>query len=192
MVRSHCCLLLVLIACTSASAADSQPLPAAPIAATAELAKPLAVGMKVPVTVAVQKPDGSATTLAAALDGKPTVVVFYRGGWCPYCTRHLSSLGGIAPQLKAAGWNILALVPDRPETLAKNLADAKGDGGIARLSDVAGNAMRAFGVAFQVDDETWLQDRSGCEIRRRQAGAAGAEHLPDRRRRHDRLRPFRS
>ena len=28
---------------------------------------------------------GRSTTLAVARDGKPAVVVFYRGEWCPYC-----------------------------------------------------------------------------------------------------------
>ena len=28
---------------------------------------------------------GQPTTLAQALSGKPAVIVFYRGGWCPYC-----------------------------------------------------------------------------------------------------------
>src|SRR5689334_11589105 len=29
--------------------------------------------------------DGSTTTLADAVGGKPAVLVFYRGAWCPYC-----------------------------------------------------------------------------------------------------------
>lgn len=44
------------------------------------------------------------------------------------------------------------MVSDQPSVLAKALAD--GDGGIRRFSDAEGAAMRAFGVAFRVDDAT--------------------------------------
>ncbi len=45
---------------------------------------------------------------------------------------------------------MIAVVPDQPTVLAQAIAD--GDGGIRRFSDAEGTAMRAFGVAFRVDD----------------------------------------
>ena len=33
----------------------------------------------------------------------PVVVVFYRGGWCPYCNLELRNYQQILPQLKDAG-----------------------------------------------------------------------------------------
>jgi Redoxin len=45
---------------------------------TAQAGTPLPDGDLLDVT-------GQPTTLTAAFDGKPAVIVFYRGGWCPYC-----------------------------------------------------------------------------------------------------------
>lgn len=71
--------------------------PAVPVAA--EAATPLTVGASAPVAVTMRTPAGTVTTLEAVHAGQPTAVIFYRGGWCPYCTRHLAGLG---PALEAA------------------------------------------------------------------------------------------
>src|ERR1700722_10379808 len=34
---------------------------------------------------------GTPTTLCAVTDGRPAVIVFYRGAWCPYCNLALST-----------------------------------------------------------------------------------------------------
>ena len=59
----------------------------------AEMAKLVAAGIPADVAASgTEMPDGDlldahgrSTTLAVARDGKPAVVVFYRGEWCPYC-----------------------------------------------------------------------------------------------------------
>ncbi len=53
----------------------SAPLPQAPGAV-----HPALIGTAVPNTPLVDD-SGAATTLAAAVSGEPTVLVFYRGGW---------------------------------------------------------------------------------------------------------------
>ena len=42
--------------------------------------QPLMVGSQVPDTSVVD-PEGNAKSLKEALDGKPTVLIFYRGSW---------------------------------------------------------------------------------------------------------------
>jgi len=148
-------ILSPLLACVCASGllAVEPTHPQAPaVPATAQATTAAAVGSRIPLSTAVLQSDGTATTLGQVLGGKPTVLIFYRGGWCPFCTRHLAGLGAIVPDLTAAGWQIVALAPDQPTVLAA--AIAQGDGGIRRLSDADGTAMRAFGVAYHVDDAT--------------------------------------
>jgi peroxiredoxin len=53
-------------------------MPRLPVAPSA--VHPILVGTRVP-DVALMAADGSPVELAAALSGKPTVLVFYRGGW---------------------------------------------------------------------------------------------------------------
>lgn len=113
--------------------------------------KTLQAGDPVPA-VELRTADGSAFDLTAAIAEKPSVLIFYRGGWCPYCTRHLSELQKIEPQLVAAGWQILAISPDRPEKLAE--ADAEHHYTYTLLSDSTMEASKAFGLAFEVDAAT--------------------------------------
>jgi peroxiredoxin len=135
-----------LLACAATLVAAELPPPAAEAAAV----RPAAVGSAAPLAVAVQRSDGTSTTLAAEAGGKPLALVFYRGGWCPYCVKQLAGLEDAATRLRAAGWTVLALSPDRPADLAAKPAV----GGPLLLSDTSGAAMRSFGVAFRVDAAT--------------------------------------
>jgi len=81
---------------------------------------------------------------------KPTVLIFYRGGWCPFCTRHLSDLVGIETEIKKAGAQLLAISMDKPEKLRETPNRDKL--GYRLLSDSEAVAAKAFGIAFQVED----------------------------------------
>jgi peroxiredoxin len=71
----------------------------------------------------VQTADGKYVQLTELTSAKPSVIIFDRGGWCPDCTRHLAGLGEIEPQLKARGYQILALSTDNAAHAAATNAD---------------------------------------------------------------------
>ena len=130
----------------------SSPLFAAnEIAASATEVHPLLLGSEAP-DVALKTLDGKDTSLRKQMAGKPAILVFYRGGWCPYCNTQLSDLRLVAKDLGALGYQIIAISPDRPEELAKTLSKDKLD--YTLLSDSKADALKAFGIAFRVDDET--------------------------------------
>lgn len=52
-------------------------------------------------------------TLHEVIKVKPTVFVFYRGGWCPYCTRQMSELAQIEEQILEMGYQIVGISVDR-------------------------------------------------------------------------------
>jgi peroxiredoxin len=60
--------------------------------------------------------EGRPTTLEAARAGRPAVVVFYRGAWCPYCnlTLHAYQEQLVAP-LSERGVALVAISPQRPD-----------------------------------------------------------------------------
>ena len=60
--------------------------------------------------------EGQPTTLAATLAGQPTVIVFYRGGWCPYCNIALRTYQAqIVPELAERGIGLVAISPQTPD-----------------------------------------------------------------------------
>lgn len=142
---SYSAWLLAAVVIVSAHAADL------PIAASAAAAKPLAVGATAPA-VTVKTADGAPFDLGAALAEKPTVLVFYRGGWCPYCNKQLAELAAFEPKFLELGLQIIAVSTDSPGGLAPTAEKDK----IAYrlLSDRAMAASSAYGVAYRVDAET--------------------------------------
>jgi peroxiredoxin len=55
---------------------------------------------------------GQRTTLAGTLAGKPAVIVFYRGGWCPYCNIALRTYQAeLVPALAMRGISLIAISP---------------------------------------------------------------------------------
>ena len=123
----------------------------AEIATSADRVHPLLPGTSVP-EVSLQDHQARPVTLQQALGGKPTLLVFYRGGWCPYCNAQLSALHKLVPDLAEHGFQLIAVSPDRPEELSRTLD--KTELGYTLLSDNRAELMQAFGIAFRVDPET--------------------------------------
>ena len=138
-----------------------------PVASRAENVRPLEVGQKVP-SARIYTAEGETTDIRDVVRRQPTVLIFYRGGWCPYCSTHLGELGGVEEDLRRAGYQIIAISPDRPEYLKSELKED--NYGYTLISDHEANASRAFGLAFRVGIETFeeyrgmgvdLEERSG-------------------------------
>jgi peroxiredoxin len=59
---------------------------------------------------------GQPTTLAETLAGRPAVIVFYRGGWCPYCNIALRTYQAqLVPALAERGIPLVAISPQTPD-----------------------------------------------------------------------------
>lgn len=153
-----------LVAVGGALGLGAVGLPAAiqgEVAVTAAKAIPLKVGAKVPDST-LHGLDAKETTLKRVLGGKPTVLIFYRGGWCPFCNAHLSDLAKIEGDVRARGYQIVAISPDTPAELNKTMTK---DHLTYRLfSDSSAEAMKKFGVAFRVDDGTFTKYRDQYKI----------------------------
>lgn len=132
-----------LISC--AAAAQSM------VAPDAAAAVPLKVGVQAP-NAALRTPDGKETDLKSVLNGKPTVLIFYRGGWCPFCNRHLADLATVEDQLHDLGFQIVAITPDSPAEISKTIGKHKLTYQV--LSDTKAVSLQRFGVAYRLDDET--------------------------------------
>jgi peroxiredoxin len=124
------------------------------IGAGLALAQPASASLKegdsIP-DVRLRTDDNREVSLRKLAGEKPTVLIFYRGGWCPFCTRHLSDLAGIEQDLEKAGAQLLAISMDQPSTLRETPNRDKL--GYRLLSDSEAVAAKAFGIAFQVEDD---------------------------------------
>ena len=112
-----------------------------------------------PILVGENLPDGIVTSLDKEkvsihklIDKKPTVIVFYRGGWCPYCNSQLGGLNEIQQEIKALGFQVLAISPDK--VLNQKEMKSKEDLKYTLLSDSKMEYARTLGIAFKVDKKT--------------------------------------
>ncbi|WP_138431610.1 peroxiredoxin-like family protein [Fodinibius saliphilus] len=113
--------------------------------------EPALTGTTIP-NASVKTVDDETIELKKIISQKPTVLIFYRGGWCPYCNKHLAELQRVEQKLVDMGYQIMAVSPDRPEILKKSIS--KHDLDYTLLSDSPMNLTKAFGLAFKVDDKT--------------------------------------
>ena len=111
---------------------------------------PVAVGAMAPAFTA-REVSGSAFHFDPKALQAPVLMIFYRGGWCPYCNTHLRDLRLVEPKIKALGYHVLFLSTDRPELLYSSLKEKVN---YHILSDSSMQAARAFGVAYRVDEPT--------------------------------------
>ena len=146
----------------SASTATAAPTPSRPaasdgLASAPDRVRPLLLGSTLP-EVNLRTLDDTPTTLKAEVGGAPAILVFYRGGWCPYCNLQLSELRLIEKPAHALGYRIIAISPDRPQELAKTVDRDALD--YTLLSDSHADALRAFGIGYRLDDATYEKYRS--------------------------------
>jgi peroxiredoxin len=61
-------------------------------------------------------PHGEPTSLYGALGGRPAVLIFYRGAWCPYCNIALRTYQTeLLPELTMRGVGLVAISPQAPD-----------------------------------------------------------------------------
>lgn len=112
---------------------------------------PRLVGQSLP-EVSLTSLDGELVQVADIMAEKPTVLIFYRGSWCPYCNRHLAALAELEPELLEMGYQIVAVSPDLPENLVE--ARDKNELHYQLYSDAQMEFADAMGLGFTVDEKT--------------------------------------
>ncbi|WP_412066270.1 peroxiredoxin-like family protein [Rhizobium sp. SYY.PMSO] len=94
---------------------------------------------------------GGSVSLSTLLVQGPTVITFYRGGWCPYCNIQLRAYQAILPQIIAAGASLVAISPQAPDG---SLSTAEVNALTFNvLSDVGNRVAGSFGLVYSLADE---------------------------------------
>lgn len=116
------------------------------VPANPEDISPLLIGEQIPMAE-IKDPEGKLALLQDIVKEKPTVLIFYRGGWCPYCNKHLAELQAIEQDILEMGYQIVAISPDAPEQLKTSLD--KNELTYRLYSDNELEVTKAFGLAYQ-------------------------------------------
>ena len=140
------------------------------VAANPDAVRPVMIGQTAP-PFELSAADGSRYRLDPTAMPGPAIVVFYRGGWCPYCAAHFMELRKAEDAIREMGYELVFVSPDRPQKLAESLTQL--EVGYTLLSDSDMKAAKAFGVAFEVDEATLNRYREiGIDL----AASSGRDH----------------
>jgi len=126
----------------------------AALPASAEETTPLNTGDRAPAFT-VRTVDGKPFVFDPGNLERPTILISFRGGWCPFCNMQLAALHTVIPELRENGFDVLFLSNDRPELLYSSLkreTQESIDGlDYVILSDADLSAAMALGTAFRTD-----------------------------------------
>jgi len=81
----------------------------------------LAIGAPAP-DARVFEADGKEVSLAALYARGPTLIVFYRGGWCPFCNTQLHALAEANGDFTGRGVSLVAISVDKADEASKTRA----------------------------------------------------------------------
>jgi peroxiredoxin len=124
--------------------------------------KPLAVGAQIP-DGRLRDLNGEELGFLKTATEKPSVVIFYRGGWCPYCNIQMEQLITLEPRLKVLGYQILAISPDSPASMRESLK--KHAINYRLLSDSTLALTQKFGLAWKVGKmENFIKKIQGINL----------------------------
>ena len=132
---------LLLITLLFIGCSDQQAIPL-----VAEDISPILIGETLP-NANFQNVEGETVQLKAILEEKPTILVFYRGGWCPYCNVQLSGLVEIEEDILELGYQIVAISPDDYKNLQSTIENNSTK--YKLLSDPNGEFIQEIGIAFK-------------------------------------------
>lgn len=110
---------------------------------------PLLIGEKIPNTT-LKSSENKDIILSDLFKKKKTILVFYRGGWCPYCNAHLAALAQAEKQLLDLRYQIVAISPDSPNNL--KTTEEKEKLNYLLLSDSKGELAKAMGIVFEAPE----------------------------------------
>jgi peroxiredoxin len=94
---------------------------------------------------------GEPVRLNSLLNDGPVVLVFYRGGRCPYCNLHLRGFQRRLPDIRLLGAQIVGISPQLPDNSLST--QEKNELSFPVLSDVGNKVARQFGIVFELSKE---------------------------------------
>ncbi len=119
----------------------------------------LKIGSSVP-DISLKDIDGKTVDLTA--NNKKSIIVFYRGSWCPYCMTQLKGLQmDLLPKVGDRA-NLYAVSVDKPST-AKRMRD-KFKIQFPVISDSKAKSLKAFNIINKLDEALVKKYKSSYRI----------------------------
>ncbi|MGG1617940.1 peroxiredoxin-like family protein [Paenibacillus sp. NRS-1782] len=109
----------------------------------------LSIGTKAPE---FSLPDltGQTITLSEATTKGPVVLIFYRGGWCPFCNLELQAYQRIIDGITSAHAQLIAISPQTPKY--STIVQQKNELSFPVLSDLHNQIAEKYNLKFKLPE----------------------------------------
>ena len=94
--------------------------------------------------------DGETVLLSDLWKDGPVILMWYRGGWCPYCNIQLRAMQQSLDQIEDAGARLVVLTPELPEKAKETAANAGID--MVALHDRNNELAQGYGIRFDLPE----------------------------------------
>ncbi len=135
----------------------------------------LAVGDKAPDFEAKDM-LGNPIVLSKILAHKPVVLLFYRGYWCPICTRYLKAFQDSIELIQETGAIVLAVTPETADYANETLTETGTS--VTLIPDSSNVIMDAYKVSFPVTEAYQNKIKEKLEADIAETNGADAAYLP--------------
>lgn len=142
--------------------------------ATAQQPAGLPVGAAAP-DFTLNDQSGKSFQLKQTNREKTVVLIFYRGQWCPYCSKQIKGLQDSMQLIAEKGATVVAITPEIPANVQKTIEKTKAAFPI--LTDEGLKVMNQYKVAFAVDEKT-IERYKRFNIDFNEANGANGANLP--------------
>jgi peroxiredoxin len=127
------------------------------------LGKVAKAGTELPASTNLLDDKGRPFDLAKLAAAKPVIVIFYRGGWCPYCNYTLRAYQATLDEIHTLGAELVAISPELPYHVAATIE--KNDLTFPVLSDTGSAFAESLGLRFNLSDAVKpLYEKAGTEL----------------------------
>jgi peroxiredoxin len=110
-----------------------------------------AVGSSAPA-FSLQDSAGRTVSLKQLVSsGRHTVLVWYRGAWCPFCSATIKSYNAHVDEFAAVNAQVVAITPTLPEYTSKTVADWALRFPV--LTDMGNEVAREYGTLNQLNED---------------------------------------
>lgn len=94
--------------------------------------------------------DGEARRLSELWSDGPIVLMWYRGGWCPYCNIQLRAMQKKLAEIEGAGAKLVVLSPEVPEKSQRTVQENNLE--MVVLFDKNNQVAREYGIVFELPE----------------------------------------
>ncbi len=103
--------------------------------------------------LSLESVSGDLVKIDSLISQRPTIFIYFRGGWCYYCNLHFDQIHAVEDSLINLGYQLVTLSSDLPEKMTpamKQYADK-----ILMLSDSDSKLAKELGIAYYLHESAY-------------------------------------